>query len=277
MPNLRITTDPCRIGYTTKKANTEIGVDIRMCKECRKAVFSKQEFAASLAHKPPDAKAYENLVQFERGIRLMLPKFQRLLQALQDPEKPPSSETLAEASKIRKRLTDSFGQYNVAARRICDLPTESPTQQKLQKAIFQQASNFLHVHMLPLKALPKMMKHAAPSDRLMPNGRPNSALASIKFNDVDAASQASSSSAISALESEEKALRERLIVLEEQSFLVKEQIADASRRRKFDEVSSLSQNVEELGREIDHVQGQLNQMDFAGAYGESGMQSPAPR
>ncbi|KAL8817770.1 MAG: hypothetical protein Q9223_003460 [Gallowayella weberi] len=258
-------------------ANGEVAVDIRMCKECKETVFSKQDFAASLEHKPPDVRAYENLVQFERGIRLMLPKFQRLLQALQDPETPPTAATLAEASKIRKRLTDSFGQYNVAARRIRDLPTDSPTQQRLQKAIFQQAGSFLHVHMLPLKALPKIMKHAAPSDRLTPNGKPNGALASIKFNDTDAASQASSSSAISALESEEKALREQLIVLEEQSFMVKEQIADASKRRKFDEVSSLSQNVEDLGREIDRVQGQLGQLDFVGVYGGSGTQSPAAR
>lgn len=33
--------------------------------------------------KPPDVRAYENLVQFERGIRLLLPKFQKLLAALQ--------------------------------------------------------------------------------------------------------------------------------------------------------------------------------------------------
>lgn len=166
---------------------------------------------------------------------------------------------------------DSFAQYNVAARRLRDLPTTSPTQQKLQKAVFQQATNFLHIHMLPLKALPKIMKHASAygmgsSGRLNSNDRPNGALASIKYNDVDTTSQASSSSAVSALEAEEKSLRERLIVLEEQSFLVKEQIADANKRRKFDEVSSLAQNVEELGKEIDHVQGQLAQLDFAGLY-----------
>ncbi|KAL8899015.1 MAG: hypothetical protein Q9207_006411 [Kuettlingeria erythrocarpa] len=266
-----------KTNHATENGNGKVGIDVRMCKECRRTVFSKHDFAASIMHKPPDLRAYENLVQFERGIRLLLPKFQRLLQALQDSDKPPSTETLAEASRIRKRLTDSFGQYNVAARRIRDMPTDSLAQQRLQKAIFQQAGNFLHIHMLPLKALPKIMKHATPSDRLTPNGRPSGALASIKFNDADAASQASSSSAISALEVEEKALRERLIVLEEQSFLVKEQIADASKRRKFDEVSSLSQNVEDLAREINQVQGQLGQLDFAGAYGGSGVQSPAAR
>lgn len=126
--------------------------------------------------------------------------------------------------------------------------------------------------MLPLKSLPKVMKHASAygsglTEHPTTNGAPNGVLASIKDNDIDASSQVSSSSAVSALEAEERALRERLIVLEEQSFLVKEQIADASKRRKFDEVSSLAQNAEELGREIDQVQGQLGQLDFAGVYG----------
>ncbi|KAI4162227.1 MAG: hypothetical protein LQ342_004093 [Letrouitia transgressa] len=261
------------IDNVTEKTKGEIGLDIRMCKDCRKTVFGRHDFAAALARRPADIRAYENLKQFERGIRIMLPKFQRLLQALQDPEKPPTPNQLAEASKTRKRLTDSFSQYNVAARRIRDMPTESPSQQRLQKAIFQQASNFLHVHMLPLKALPKILKHATPSDRFSPNGRPGGSLASIKLNDVDASSQASSSSAVSALEAEEKVLRERLIVLEEQSFLVREQIADASKRRKFDEVSSLSQNMEDLSKEIDQVQGQLGQLDFAGVYNGNGTQS----
>lgn len=74
------------------------------------------------------------------------------------------------------------------------------------------------------------------------------------------------SSAISALEAEEKALRERLIVLEEQKFFVSEMIADANRRRRFDEVSSLALNVEELSREIDRINGMLSQLDFEGVY-----------
>lgn len=277
----------------TEKAIGQVGIDIRMCKECRTTVFSKSDFAATLAHKPPDVRAYENLVQFERGIRLMLPKFQRLLMILQsvllvildfhklighrDPDQPPSRAQLADASKTRKRLVDAFGQYNTAARRIRDLPTDSPTQQRLQLAIYQQSSNFLQIHMLPLKALPKVLQHATAhgigfSERVTPNGKPTGALVSIKYNDIDNASQVSSSSAVSALEAEEKTLRETLMVLEEQLFLVKEQVADASKRRKFDEVSSLAQNVEDLSKEIDHVQGQLGQLDFAGAYGA---QSPS--
>lgn len=199
-----------------------------------------------------------------------------------DPEKAPSQSQIADASRVRKRLMDSFTQYNVAARRLRDLPTTSPTQQRLQKAVFQQATNFLHIHMLPLKSLPKIMKHASAygmgsNERVTTNGRPNGALASIKYNDIETASQVSSSSAISALEAEERSLRERLMVLEEQSFLVKEQIADANKRRKFDEVSSLAQNVEDLSKEIDQVQGQLAQLDFAGLYSGQIIEAPSSR
>ena len=277
----------------TEKAVGQVEVDVRICKECRTTVFSRSDFAAALAHKPPDVRAYENLVQFERGIRLMLPRFQRLLILLQsvllkalqlyelivyrDPDEPPTQAQLADASRTRKRLVDSFGQYNTAARRIRDLPTDSITQQRLQKAIYQQSSNFLQIHMLPLKSLPKILKHATAhglrsSERAIPNGKPTSALASIKYNDIENASQISSSSAVSALEAEEKTLRETLVVLEEQLFLVREQVVDANKRRKFDEAGSLAQNAEDLSKEIDTVQGQLGQLDFAGAYGA---QSPS--
>lgn len=126
--------------------------------------------------------------------------------------------------------------------------------------------------MLPLKQLPKILKHASPhgnrsSSSLPLNGRNGGgALASIKYNDIDSASQISSSSAVSVLEGEEKDLRERLMVLEEQKFMVGEMIADANRRRKFDETAALTSNVQDLSREIDTVNGMLEGLDFDGAY-----------
>lgn len=251
-----------------------------MCKDCQRTIFSKADFARELATNPPDQRAYQNLLQFEHGIRLLLPRFQKLLLTLQDPEKPPTPAQLADAAKVRKRLTDAFTQYDTAARRVRDMPTDSPTQARLQKAVHQQAASFLHLHMLPLKSLPKIMKHATPHGRPSPpaNGKPGSALAAIKYNDLENGSRPSSSrasstssAAVTALEAEEKQLRERLIVLEEQKFFVSEMIAEANKRRKFDEVSALSSNVEDLSREIDQIQGQLAQMDFAGAYAGDGV------
>ena len=270
-------TDMTGTDSVTEKPDGHVAVDVRLCKECRSTLFDKQDFAAELKHKPPDVRSYENLVQFERGIRLLLPKFQKLLQALQDPDKPPSPSELAEAAKVRKRLTDSFTQFDIAARRIRDLKSDSPTQKKLQQAIYQQATNFLHLHMLPLKALPKILKHATPHGRALSQangGRPIGALASIKYNELsrDSSQMSTTSSQISALEAEEKSLRERLIVLEEQKFFVSEMVTDANKRRKFDEVAALQGNLEDLSKEIDSVQGMLGQLDFEGAY--TGVGSP---
>jgi rabenosyn-5 len=268
-----------------EKASGEIGLDVRICRNCKNTVFSKRDFALELTRKPPDLKAYEVLVQFERGIRLMLPKFQRLLGALQlvpgpfscpkkvmtdsrlrDPDKPPTPTQLAEASKVRKRLIDAFSQYDAAAKRILNLPTASHTQKRLQKSVHQQASNFLHLHMLPLTSLPKVLKHASPYGANGNSNRAGGALASIHFGSNN---DSATSSVISAVEAEEKELKERLIVLEEQKFLVSEMIADANKRRRFDEVSSLAQNVEDLSKEIDQINGMLGQLDIAGAYGQT--------
>lgn len=67
----------------SEKTAGQTSLDIRMCKECKNIIFSKKDFASELAQKPPDLKAYENLVEFERGIRLLMPRFQRLLVVLQ--------------------------------------------------------------------------------------------------------------------------------------------------------------------------------------------------
>lgn len=249
----------------SEKPTDQMSVDVRMCKDCNHTLFSRSDFEREMAQKPKDQRAYENLAQFERGIRLLLPRFQKLLIALQNPEKPPTPQQLTDATKVRKRLMDAFAQFDAAAKRIRDLPTESPTQKRLQKAVYQQAYSFLSLHMLPLRSLPKILKHAAPQGRLSGGG----ALAAIKARDKPGGSAVSSTD-VSAMESEEKELRERLIVLEEQKFMVSEMVADATRHRRFDEQTSLALNLEDLKREIDQVSGQLGQLDFAGVYAREG-------
>lgn len=246
-----------------------VNVDVRMCRDCKGTIFSHMDFEAEAASTPPVQRAYSNLLQFERGIRPLLASFQRTLPMLNDPDNLPTSQQLADAAKIRKRLVDSFGKYDLAAKRIRNLPTKNETEKKLQEAIFRQASNFLHLHMLPLKSLPKMLKHATPHGRALPRTASSSSSALARIGgerDADSNSQMSSTSSIQAMEKEEKELRERLIVLEEQRFLVQEMVADATKRRKWDEVGALSGNLEDLRQEIDGISGQLEGMDFQSAY-----------
>ena len=276
LPSQTDSADDIVANATAEKPEGSVALDVRLCKECNATLFSKRDFADSLSAPHPLSRSYKNLIEFERGIRMLMPKFQALLTKLQSPDHPPTSQDIADASKIRKKLMDAFAQYDIASRRVRDLPTESPTQQKLQKAIYQQASQFLHLHMLPLKTLPKILKHATPNgERVgspLANGnglQPRGALASIHYHNrsFDSSSQMSgASSQISAMEAEEKGLRERLIVLEEQKFMVSEMLATANKRRKFDEVAALQGNVEDLSREIDGIQNLIAGLDFESAY-----------
>ncbi|KAI0007672.1 FYVE zinc finger protein [Xylariaceae sp. FL0662B] len=240
----------------------QISVDIRMCQDCKTTIFAKRDFAESVMHKPRDQRAYETLKQFERGIQQLLPTFQRALVPLQDENNPPTHAQIQEAAKIRKRLTDSFTKYDVAARRIRDMKTDSPTQRQLQKAIYAAGSSFLHMHMLPLKNLPRMLKHSNSAMRnrhLLPTANGHAAAGSpLRHDSFDTASQTSeASTVVSALETEEKELRERLIVLEEQRYMVQKMISGARGARRFEEVSALTRNVEELEREIESLQNKV--------------------
>lgn len=258
--------------------NGHMSVDVRMCRDCKATIFSKRDFAESVAHKPPDQRAYETLRQFERGIKMLMPSFQRALLALQPPadefsvdRPPPSHAQIQEASKLRKRLTDSFTKYNLAAKRLRDMKTTSPTQLRLQKNIYTAASSFLHTYMLPMKSVPKMLQSnsssshhhrrhlLSPHDRHSSSGSMGPALSPLRNGELadpggsetaSLAGASETSTAVSALETEEKELRERLVVLEEQRFLVKEMVNNARGSRRFEEVTALNKNVEELDREI---------------------------
>ncbi|KAI2468511.1 VAC1 protein [Annulohypoxylon bovei var. microspora] len=254
-----------------------ISVDIHMCRDCKFTIFSKRDFMESIVHKPPDQRAYETLKQFERGIQLLIPTFQRALLPLQDENSPPNHAQIQEASKIRKRLTDSFTKYDVAARRIRDMKTDNPAQRQLQKAIHQAASSFLHMHMLPLKNLPRMLKHHSSSssssrNRLLANGHVASPLRN-GSDLLETASQTSETSTVmSALETEEKEVRERLVVLEEQRYMVQKMISSAHGARRFEEVSALTRNVEELDAEIESIKSKVVSVEdrWQGLYANGG-------
>ncbi|KAF7561796.1 hypothetical protein G7046_g2346 [Stylonectria norvegica] len=252
----------------------QLSVDIRMCRDCKHTIFSSRDFTASLFHKPPDQRAYETLRQFERGIRQLLPSFHRSLLTLQ-PEKsengevdldkpPPTHQQIQEAAKIRKRLIDSFTKYGAAAKRMRDLPATSATQSHLQMAIYTYASGFLHTNMLPLKSLPHMLRSRSttptPSRILAaPTNHSMSSLRHSELAEAETASQAPSenSTVVSQLESEEKDLRERLIVLEEQKFMVEDMVKAAHGARRFEEVSALRRNLDELEIEIRELRSKI--------------------
>ncbi|GAO16399.1 hypothetical protein UVI_02049490 [Ustilaginoidea virens] len=253
-----------------------LALAIRMCRECNHTIFSGRDFTASVLHKPPDQRAYDTLRQFERGICQLLPAFHRALQLLQpaalpsgetDLTKPPPTHAqIQEAGKIRKRLMDSFGKYGVAAKRLRDLETGSPTQQRLQQAVYAYSSSFLHANMLPLKSLPQLLRRrsaASHPSRFLTI--PAQSTSSLRHSELasDAGSQAASeaSTVVSQLETEEKDLRERLAVLEEQKFLVDEMMRSATSARRFEEAGALSANAFELDKEAQELKTKIDSVE----------------
>lgn len=263
----------CVATINTEKppGNATTTLDIRMCRDCKSTIFSHRDFAASIAHKPPDQRAYETLRQFERGIRMLMPSFQKALIALQPPNEddfrqakpPPTSAQVQEAAKIRKRLTDAFAKYDLAAKRIRDMKTDSPTQLRLQQSVYAAASSFLHANLIPLKSVPRVLRSNSMQHqhRRLLNGS-TSTLSPLRngesafSQDAETSSNAGASevSAVqSELDIEEKEAKERLVVLEEQMFMVQEMLKSARQQRRFEEVSALNRNVEELEAEIERA------------------------
>lgn len=245
-----------------------------MCCECKTTIFSHRDFIETIRHRPPDQRAYETLRQFERGIRMLLPSFHKSLQLLQPPDEtgpakpPPTHAQIQEAAKIRKRLTDAFAKYDLAAKRIRDMKTDSSTQLRLQKAVYATASSFLHANLIPLKSVPALLKSQTSNHRRLLSGGGgggggsrtasplrNGSLAGLDDAAAETASLGGasevSSAAMSALETEEREARERLVVLEEQRFMVREMLSHARTARRFEEVTALTRNLEELEREIE--------------------------
>ncbi|KAI5839351.1 hypothetical protein DFP73DRAFT_502140 [Morchella snyderi] len=271
------TNTPTTTNLLSEKPPNDLSLDLRICTTCNTTVFSKRDFALSTTRSHPSTRTYSALVQFQTGIKTMMPRFQHLLAALQDPSKTQTSTQLLEATKTRKRLLDTFAQYDAAAKRMLALPTDSPTQLRLQKAVHQAAALFLHLNMLPLKALPKVLGGRGS------NKRPSSAAAvarvpgsAVVNGGAAAVVGPSSSRALTMVsvaaaaakgkddddDAREKEMKEELMVLEEQRFLVGEMLADAKARGVFDEVAALASSLEELDREVERVGGLIAEFEM---------------
>jgi hypothetical protein len=165
----------------------------------------------------------------------------------------------------------------MAAKRFRDLKTNSPTQQQLQQAVYSYTNSFLHVNMLPLKSLPQVLRHrSTPSQSSRYLTTPSQSTSTLRHSELasDAGSQAASevSTVVSQLETEEKDIKERLAVLEEQKFMVEQMIRSATGARRFEEVGALSRNIDELDGEIQELKSKEGDMEqkWEGVYRNSG-------
>jgi hypothetical protein len=151
-------------------------------------------------------------------------------------EQLPTKAQLDEAQRVRKRLLDLFAQYDAVSKRILQAPSTSPTDVRVQTAMNHAATHFLQANMLPLQSLPKILK-----------GKEKSPLAG---NGVE--------NGLS--EGKEKELKEKMMVLEEQKYLVENMIERAQKGRRVEEVEALRESMGDLETEIGRIRVELGDL-----------------
>lgn len=230
--------------------------NIRLCKDCKNTLFSRRNFEADLHgnKKPAVIQAYEKLMPIRRSIDITLPKFQKLLAQVNDPKIEPSEETLADATKIRRKLMDGFFQLDNASRQMQKVNISTETEGRLKKQMVLDTAQYLQDHMLPLKALPKVLKRVSSNNES--SSQQQQQEANNNTNDEEENNEEGENGEILS-DDEVKDLQEQLIVLEEQQFLVSGMVREASSKRRFDEMIPLQQSLDDLAKEIEIINKRL--------------------
>lgn len=200
---------------------------VRICRTCR-PVLARQQYTLQSEETPTFVKLYNILVALEQEIEVSLPQFQELLVTLNHHGQPSK-----EALNARRRLLDSFAQYDKLSKQIRALQTQGgpgSSQDRVQAAVLARASNFLQKNMFPLQFLPKPSSNGNKET----NGTGHSPRAN---DDFDPDSE----------------LAKTLQPLLEQETLLENFIEEAKAQRKFEDVRTLKSNHAEIRREIERV------------------------
>jgi len=106
----------------------------------------------------------------------------------------------------------------------------------VQSAINAAAVQFLQTNLLPLQSIPRVLKPKTKSPLAETNG-------------ISPA--------------KEKELKENMMVLEEQKYLVENMIERARKGRRMEEVGALKENVNDLDSEISKIKSELGDLFIA--------------
>ncbi|KAG0052877.1 carboxypeptidase Y-deficient [Gryganskiella cystojenkinii] len=219
----------------------------RACKECVHTVFKRREHAAD--QKRPNAvlKYYGSLMRLKARIDMALPRFQEMLATIgQKNDMHQQHPDYQLTARTRKELLDDFALFDSISKKIAKLPAHSQHQKQLHTNLYWWATQYLQTNMFPLSVIPKVFG-GKDSQRQLGSGTPSPSSSS-------PAPSISSPAIGSSLDNEaEIEVLAQLAVMEEQRRLVESYIEEASKKRRFDDVKSLHQSLEELDREISAI------------------------
>ncbi|CCH42151.1 Vacuolar segregation protein pep7 [Wickerhamomyces ciferrii] len=213
---------------------------LRMCRNCKDVLFIKRNFIKDTKNQlSPLLEKFEAQQSIKRAIVMLMPRFQDMLYKLQNDSSIQNKSITADASKLRKKLMDSFASFDKLTKEIVLLTPENESESKIQLSVQTDSIKFIQKNMIPLKSLPKILKQ---KEDLVKSQTPpklnHEQIQKIKQN------------------------REELMVLNEQKFLVGEMIENCKNQRKFDELPTLQDNMDELERNIQVLQLSLGNEGF---------------
>lgn len=200
---------------------------LRMCGECRSAVFAHRTFVEETHSSPPPVlRLSAQLKRIQRQIDSQLPIFEEMFAKLASSTQS-ESVSMPDLRKLRHDLLQAFTRYEMVIRRVKESSVETQAEERIRNQVVLGATNYLQETMLPLQALPQVLlnKEDDNSSRLT--------------------------------KEETTMLQQNTVILEEQAYLLERQLEDAKHHRRFDAIQPLQASIREIRQELDTKKKQL--------------------
>ncbi|ORX81408.1 hypothetical protein K493DRAFT_292756 [Basidiobolus meristosporus CBS 931.73] len=222
------------IALGTYGQNKQAG--IKACRDCRNTISRRKENMDDSQTISPVIELYQALSKHRSIIDRTLPKFNQMISILGSINGLTESHMdFQKAAQIRKRLLDSFSQFDTISKKINSLATNSPWERQLQSNIHLAATQYLQTYMFSLSLLPKLFKKDSDDSH---------SITTTTFdqlqNEPDAGQKKGKNSEI-------------LDVLQEQYTQVQGFLHEATKQRRFDDVRLLKQSLNDLAQEMEKL------------------------
>ena len=155
------------------------------------------------------------------------------------------------ALRYRKNLLDYFSQLDALAKKARALPSKTASSTRLHINIHLATAQYLQANMFTLQLMPKVFKDMPMQFKTL--------------NDVVGhGADLSKMRILTAAEREElNKLKKDLAVLLEQLSQLESFIADATKKRRFEDATSLKESLEELTMEVEVIKNKIRDLESA--------------
>lgn len=242
----------------------------RCCRECKNLLFYGVKLDDRVVETENDAvlSAYGEMLAIKANIQSNMPRYSQLVK---ENKEQSNRDVNKHRVRIRKYVKDFEIATNTFRNRFFDrneesgkfVPTQSPV---LVTNVYKTAIVFLQESILEFKRLSdefQELENARLSGQL---GLPTSGLSepnSFSASPMSPLPVAPPPAKPRLTKKQVRELREQLMVVNEQRFLVQKQMEDAKKQRKFDELVTLTANSDELQKHIDGLEKELGEFGFA--------------